>query len=702
MDEGAACSAMMVEPSVGGFVGRRPGSRSGAVGTRRRVAEWSARRAPVGSLLGTPGRTQVRSLAAAVTFFACCLFSRSELAPAWPGDVRGPCSAASCLAAAPGAGIRIPTAAPRLRLPKISVRYFRARVSYGAHTDATRSPGRYTFTPAVSLAGDIELNPGPDPAQPVVSPGVLTAHPGLVAAPSTSQQQRNRPISVISQNVRSLRNKLHTLRSHSTELEAYDVIAMTETWLSSDVADSELQIALPGHLWFRRDRPTNGGGVACAVRALLNPTRRSDLEQDDTETLIVELKTVPAVLVAVCYCKPVPDGGVLDRTMTVLRTATTRHPLHRIIAVGDFNLPDIEWSESTAEPGSARAAVTRTSQRAVSFLDSCMVAGFVQHVHQPTRGDNTLDLVLSNTLVDAVVRPGVFESDHAEVVCLVKNVKSQLPLVNRSSAYNYKRADFAGLRRSLQLLPWSVLDGMVVDEAVDLFYSFFEAAIAEHVPVVTIKRKFPPWFDRELRTALRSKETASRRMKRSGSDAAAAEFCEKRREFKNMSDLRYREYLQSLTNDFKTNPKRLWSFLKSVKGGKAGIHVLFDENGAETMDDVQKANILNSEFASKFTDSRIATLPDICAHDLPMFSGMKCDVNTVRTILSSIPVHKACGPDGISARIIRECIYELSVPLAKIYAMSFNQGTFSQRWKELSPFSKRATPRTPKTTDPFL
>ena len=66
------------------------------------------------------------------------------------------------------------------------------------------------------------------------------------------------------------------------ELEAYDVIAMTETWLSEAVTDSELQVGLPNHAWFRKDRPSHGGGVACAVRAHLNATRRMDLESDDT------------------------------------------------------------------------------------------------------------------------------------------------------------------------------------------------------------------------------------------------------------------------------------------------------------------------------------------------------------------------------------------------------------------------------------
>ena len=83
------------------------------------------------------------------------------------------------------------------------------------------------------------------------------------------------------QNVRSLRNKLGTMRTNSVELGQNDVIAITESWLSQDVTDSELQAGLSDRTWFRRDRPTHGGGVACAVRSSMSPARMCDLEPAD-------------------------------------------------------------------------------------------------------------------------------------------------------------------------------------------------------------------------------------------------------------------------------------------------------------------------------------------------------------------------------------------------------------------------------------
>ena len=50
-----------------------------------------------------------------------------------------------------------------------------------------------------------------------------------------------------------------------------------------------------------------------------------------------------------------------------------------------------------------------------------------------------------------------------------------------------------------------ILDDMHVDAAVDTFYDFLNAAVSDCVPVVEIKRNYPSWFDRDLRTLLREK-----------------------------------------------------------------------------------------------------------------------------------------------------------------------------------------------------
>ena len=77
-------------------------------------------------------------------------------------------------------------------------------------------------------------------------------------------------------------------------------------------------------------------------------------------------------------------------------------------------MPDVAWSEG-GDGGADGAApvLTRRSRRALELLDGCHLAGLVQHVSQPSRGANFLDLALSNGQnISATVRDGVFPSDH--------------------------------------------------------------------------------------------------------------------------------------------------------------------------------------------------------------------------------------------------------------------------------------------------
>ena len=84
------------------------------------------------------------------------------------------------------------------------------------------------------LAGDIELNPGP-------------SHHGQDRSLSDARHRQRSGVKIMLQNVRSLRNKLGTMRTNSVELGQNDVIAITESWLSQDVTDSELQAGLSDH-----------------------------------------------------------------------------------------------------------------------------------------------------------------------------------------------------------------------------------------------------------------------------------------------------------------------------------------------------------------------------------------------------------------------------------------------------------------------
>lgn len=249
----------------------------------------------------------------------------------------------------------------------------------------------------------------------------------------------------------------------------------------------------------------------------------------------------------------------------------------------------------------------------------------------------------------------------------------------------------------LSLLPWTLLDGLEVNDAVELFYNMLEAAVADHVPRVTLRRRFPPWFSAAARMALRAKETAFRRLRRNPTPESRADFTEKRKSFKDECSRSYSTYLSSLVNDFKSNPKRYWSFLKCFNK-KGSVSPVLKKDGQLVADDRLRASILNDAFSSKFSCPAVSFYPPAPAYHVPLLNHIDVDHGKVHVILATLNASKACGPDNVSARIIRECAAELSVPLAKLCTMSLLQGTFPKRWKQanIMPIFKKGDRKVPE------
>ena len=125
----------------------------------------------------------VRVPAAAAPFIACCIYLHAGLGqvPARTTDARAVSGAALCPVAVTARYVEIclglwTSPSRRLRVARISVRRFRTRLAYSANTFATRQTRRFSCKPATALAGDIELNPGPDTGTAVAPPGALTAY----------------------------------------------------------------------------------------------------------------------------------------------------------------------------------------------------------------------------------------------------------------------------------------------------------------------------------------------------------------------------------------------------------------------------------------------------------------------------------------------------------------------------------------------
>ena len=112
----------------------------------------------------------------------------------------------------------------------------------------------------IALSGDVEPNPG---------------------FLSLDDIKMTRGLKVAHLNIRSLRNKIDSLRLEGLDSKTIDVLTLSETWLDDSIHDSE--ISLPGFICVRKDRvggKKGYGGVAIYVRAGLPFRIRNDINAD--------------------------------------------------------------------------------------------------------------------------------------------------------------------------------------------------------------------------------------------------------------------------------------------------------------------------------------------------------------------------------------------------------------------------------------
>ena len=117
----------------------------------------------------------------------------------------------------------------------------------------------------------------------------------------------------------------------------FTFICLTETWLSENVSDGEI---LPnGCVLYRKDRPTQSGGVLIAVKSAVSSSLPSPT---DIEVIFVEVGINHDLVLCSIYVSPDSPVSLISSLVWYLSSLVSSY--NRCIFVGDFNFPDISWS----------------------------------------------------------------------------------------------------------------------------------------------------------------------------------------------------------------------------------------------------------------------------------------------------------------------------------------------------------------------
>ena len=97
-------------------------------------------------------------------------------------------------------------------------------------------------------------------------------------------------------------------------------------------------------------------------------------------------------------------------------------------------------------------------------------------------------------------------------------------------------------------------------------------------------------------------------------------------------------------------------------------------DGILVTDTQDKANILNNQFQTVFTNERNTNIPDKGPSPHPEMPHISIHNPGILNLLSNLNPHKACGPDNIHSRVLKELREHTAPILTLLFTKSLETG----------------------------
>lgn len=505
----------------------------------------------------------------------------------------------------------------------------------------------------LQLSGDIESNPGP-------------------------LQQ----LKIVHVNARSLSTKLDLFIAES---HAYDIMTISETWLSD--SDSNVNLAIPNfHLPIRRDRPGDRhGGVAIYVRDTLICKPRPDLQVPGLEAVWIETKIGQESFLVGSFYRP--ESPVQYWDLISESVSKANDSMLKFIILGDFNTDFL-------------------NNPARHLVDILTRYQLVQLINFPTRITDTsrtcLDLIITQNplLVKEVVDHPPFCSDHnAPSVTLQPFMNKQCSF--KRTIYIYDKLNKLKFLEMLRNVNWiALLTSYSIDKSCELFTSTFMNIVKQCVPTknVTIRPNDAPWFTHDLKTIMNRRNKMYKKAKRTKRNEDWLSFHRIRNEVINLIRNRKAEYYNKLNdqvNDTANFGQKSWWKIVRQFMNKQGIDSNeippLTRNGRTYYSNSEKATVLNEFFVRQSTLNIPAdeNLPDIERKDTEL-RDIFLTTSEVKNVLQGLDSSKATGPDEIPNRLLIISADILSNPLTVFFNRCLTDCKFPTQWKtaHITPIHK--------------
>ena len=158
----------------------------------------------------------------------------------------------------------------------------------------------------------------------------------------------NRSLGFITTNAQSLRNKMDEFKT-LVRIRDPKIISITESWGKEWISDGIF--SLPGFSLYRNDRDIKqGGGTLLYINDKLEHRACRPLNTPDSGSSVwcwvIEKKNGKKTLVGSVYRSTSNTAAINKLVLDKLEKASDIVGENRLLILGDFNVPDVDWEEN--------------------------------------------------------------------------------------------------------------------------------------------------------------------------------------------------------------------------------------------------------------------------------------------------------------------------------------------------------------------
>lgn len=481
-------------------------------------------------------------------------------------------------------------------------------------------------------------------------------------------------------NVRSLFTGFRELIQIIRE-ENFDVVAITESWLTPDTLDEAVKI--PGFKFIRNDRLGRGGGTGIYVTNNLKYEIIDSIDNSpnvNLEQLWIRLKLKNKTLAFGTIYRP-PAGNLqlcVDQIDNVLSTILPT--VDDIICVGDVNVNLLNLNNLIS--------------------DTFNAYNFSQLINEPTRISNTTSSLLDPIFVtspEMICKSGLINcdaiSDHHLVFCdlAYRKTKSMSKIITYR---DFKSFNHNAFLQDLNNLPWHrLVETSDIDNKIAVFNDFIIKLYDTHAPLRVVKVTKPkaPWLTDTLKLIMKYRDNALIKFK----STKAKQDWDSYKQLRNYTLAAIRaekkSYINSVVLKNNINSKDTWQTLKNLN--------IKSQTFNDIPDNLSNPEDINNYFISVYNlehDSR--ELINYYNTNI-LNGGNKFEFQ----LATNMEVHNAIygirsdayGMDKISIKMIKYCCPVIEKYVTHIINCCIEKKYFPSNWKcaLVTPLPKNNNPQ---------